>query len=107
MTAKSREQWPTEFKIVKVSDSFIGKELTFFFVTGIVNRNQSKYVRESINVLAEQEIETDKVVISTLLNQVELEKFNRDWESRSREWRGQYYSLANAIVDACSDALKS
>lgn len=74
-----------------------------FFVTGVVNENQYKYVDEVINVLAVQEIEPDKLVLSTLLNQEQLEEFNRTFEPRSREWRGQYYSLANAIVEACKE----
>lgn len=102
----SREEWPTEFKAVKVSDSFLGKELTFFFVTGVVNRNQYKYVEEAINVLAVHEIEKDKLVLSTLLNQGQLEELYNRFEPLSRTWRGQYYSLANAIVDAYMETAK-
>lgn len=99
MTSSS-DKWPSEFKMVKVFDSPIGKELTFFFVTGIVNETQRDYVAEEINLLAEQEIEEDKMVISALLNQEEFERFNRKFERLSREHRGQYQSAAKAIVAA-------
>lgn len=106
-TKSSREEWPTEFKAVKVSDSFVGIDFTFYFVTGVVNRNQYKYVEEAINVLAVYEIEEDKLVLSTLLNQEQLEGFHEAFEPLSKKWRGQYYSLANAIVDAYREAVQS
>ena len=99
MTATS-DQWPSEFKMVKVFDSPVGGELTFFFVTGVVNKKQSEYVAGEINVLTEQEIEPDKLVISALLNQEQFDEFNTEFERRSREHRGQYQSVAKAIVAA-------
>lgn len=106
MAAKSSvEKWPTQFNVVKVSDSFVGNELTFFLVTGALNNNQYQHVKDEINVLTVQQIDTDKLVISTLLNQKQLERFNAAFEPRSRTWRGQYYALANSIVGACKKAL--
>ena len=106
-TKSSLEKWPTQFNVVKISESFVGNELTFFLVSGTVNKNQYKHVDDAINILATQEIAKDSLVISTLLNQKQLENFNAIFEPRSRTWRGQYYSLANAIVDACKEALNS
>ncbi len=105
--SSSRLEWPTEFKMVKVIDSFIGKDLTIFFVSGIVNKKQYKYVEDVIDVLAVHEIEDDRLVLSTLLRQEQLEQFYEVYEPRSRQWRGQYYSLANAVVDAYTEVMKS
>lgn len=86
--------------MVKVFDSPFGKELTFYFVTGIVNEEKRDYVAEEISVLAQQEIEEDKLVISALLNQKQFERFNGKFEDFSRRHRGQYQSAAKAIVAA-------
>ncbi len=86
--------------MVKVFDSPIGKALTFFFVTGIVNKKQLEYVAGGMNVLTVQEIVPDKLVISGLLNEEQFEEFNRVFEEFSREHRGQYQSVAKAIVAA-------
>jgi hypothetical protein len=75
--------------MVKVFDSPFGKELTFFFVTGIVNEEQRDYVAEEINILAEQEIEGDKLVISALLNQKQFERFNGKFEDLGFGCRGR------------------
>ncbi len=99
MTAAS-DKWPSQFKMAKVFDSPIGKELTFFFVTGIVNEKQLEYVAGRINVLTVQEIEPDKLVVSALLNQEQFEEFNKVFERFSRDHRGQYQSVAKAIVAA-------
>ena len=108
MTAQSSaEKWPASFKVVRVTDSCIGKELVLFFLTGVVNSRQRDQVSNVIDVLAEQEIDPDRLVISTLLNQEQLEELDRVFAPRAKAWRGQYYSLANAIVDACQEALKT
>ncbi len=99
----SREKWPTEFRVVKVPATFLGEELPFYFLSGVLNRNQYKQVQQIINVLSVHEIEADKLMISTLLDRKRLNEICAVFEPRSRGWRGQYYSLANAIVDACKD----
>lgn len=106
MTATS-EKWPSQFKMVKVFDSPIGNELTFYFVTGIVNKSQRDYVAGDINLLSEQEVEADKLVISALLNQEQFEDFNSKFERLSREHRGQFQSAAKAIVAAYRELTES
>lgn len=104
-TESSIEKWPTQFKVVPVSESVLGEELNLYFVTGVVNSNQYKFVDEATHVRAVHEIDTDKLVVSTLINRKQIEELNETFEPRSRSWRGQYYALANAIVDACRSAL--
>jgi len=106
MTTSSVEKWPAPFQVRKVSESLLGKELTFFFITGVVNKNQYDEVKKDLNILITLELDADKLVISTLVDHEQLDAFYKVFERRSKVWRGQYYALAKAIVAACKEALE-
>jgi hypothetical protein len=99
--SSTMQKWPTIFNAVNVSSSVLGESLTLYFLTGVVNQIQADELRKVIPILSELEIEQDKWVLTTLVNKSQLNNLYEFFEPLSREWRGQYYALANAIVDMC------
>jgi hypothetical protein len=106
MTTKSVEKWPTPFQIEKISDSVMGKEFIFFFVTGVLTQDQYRILSADLNLISVLEIEGDKRVVSTLVDQEQLEELHKVYEPRSRSWRGQYQVLSKAIVTEYEKVLK-
>ena len=102
---RSVAKWPTIIKLVSVSTSILVEQLNLYFLTGIMNKSQAESIEEVISIVSSTEIERDKVVLTTLLHQGQIKHLYETFEPRSREWRGQYYSLSKAIVEACQPYL--
>ncbi|HEX2739848.1 MAG TPA: hypothetical protein VHM69_05330 [Rubrobacter sp.] len=105
MTTASFVKWPTPFQVKRVSNSVLGKELSFFFVSGVLRPGQYEELKRVIPVLAVHEVE-DKLIVSTLITQEKCEELYREFEPLSRRWRNQYYVLANEIVRERRKALE-
>ena len=104
---KTLEKWPTYFCVSKISDSVLSKAFTLYFIVGVVNKPQLKEVSKAFNLHAQFEIEEDRIVIASLMNQEQLEEIHKVFGRRASRWRGQYYALANRIVSAIEEALRS
>jgi hypothetical protein len=102
-----REKWPTHFKATRITTSVIGQELDFYFIAAIVNQNQLKDLKENMQILAEFEVGNDRYAALSILNYNQINQLLQVYEPRSRVWRGQWYALANAVVDGCREALQS
>jgi len=105
MTSASFVRWPTPFQVKRVSNSVLGKELSFFFVSGVLRPGQYEELVKVIPMLAVHEVD-DKLIVSTLISQEKCEELYRYFEPLSRSWRNQYYVLANEIVRECTEVLK-
>jgi hypothetical protein len=46
MSESSFDKWPIEFKIVRMTTSPLNQELELYFVSGIMNTEQSKTLKE-------------------------------------------------------------
>jgi len=101
------EKWPTYFRVSRISDSVLSQAFTLYFIVGVVNETQFETISKEFNLHAQFEIEEDKIVIASLVNQEQLEKIHKVFEPRASSWRGQYYALANQLVSAIKEVLSS
>jgi hypothetical protein len=101
----SIEKWPTVFNIVNVASSVLGEQFILYFVTSVSTKDQAEEVKKVIPILSETAIEADKVVLTTLIHKGQLKLLYETFAPRAKEWRGQYYALSQAIVEACKPNL--
>jgi hypothetical protein len=97
------EKFPTFIQITRVSTSVLDEPLNIFFLTGVMSANQLEEVKKVIPVHSEMTIESGKYVMSTVVNFGQLKHLHDVFEPLSKTWRGEYYALANVIVDECKD----
>ena len=102
----SREKWPVHFEAKRVTSSIIGQELVLYFVAVVANQEQIGSLKDHMKVLAEFEIDSDKYAALSILGCNQIDQLLQAYEPVSKEWRGQWYALANAVVDGCREALK-
>lgn len=95
------EKYPCEIKVVKMSTTIIGKELDLYFVSGVMNQNQAETIKERLPVISEFKVDPDMVVLSTLVSHQQLVTAYEKFIPLAKEFRGQYYAVANRFVDAC------
>ena len=104
--SKSQEKWPTFFKVTRISSSILMQELTLYFVVAVTNKEQLLELKDHMQMLAEFEIDDDRVTASSILNHEQIIHLAQVYEPLAKSWRGQWYALANAVVDGCSEAFK-
>jgi len=105
MPESSMDKWPVEIKIVKMATSLVGDELTLYFISGVMSPEQCGTVKKRLPVASEFALESGQVVIATLVTHRQLRGAYEKFVPLAKEFRGQYYAVANAFVDACKDAL--
>ena len=96
----SFEKFPAEIKIEKVSSSILGQEFNLYFVSGWMDKNQLETIQKRMPVLSTFQVDDDKWVIATLINQQQLEKVYEVFTQLAKEWRGAYYVITNKFVQA-------
>jgi len=101
MSESSMKKWPVDIKIVKVATSSFGQELNIYFISGVMNSEQCKTLKERLPIFSEFQIDSEKVVIATIANQQQIIKCYLEFQKLAKEWRGQYYVLTNKFVEAC------
>jgi hypothetical protein len=101
MAQSSFERWSAEIKVEKISSSILDQELDLYFISGVMNENQRDTVKERLPILSEFKLDADKVVICSLVTYKRLQKAYEEFSHYSKIYRGQYYVVANKIVDAC------
>lgn len=103
MSESSFDKWPVEFKIVRMTTSPLNQELELFFVSGIMNTEQSKTFKEKLQIISEFDAGNDRVLIATVVNYRQLLNTYDAFTRLAKEWRGQYYVLTNKYVDVCKE----
>ena len=103
---KNVEKWPTHFSVVKVVDSFLSKLLNIYLVVGVVNEKQLNEASKDIDLHARMQIDEDRFVIASLVNQDRLDGVLARYRERASRWRGQYQAMSKALVAACEEVLE-
>ncbi len=107
MSAASKDKWPTDFKITKVSESVLGQQLNLYLISSILTSDQAAQFSSDIDSITSHSLrEGDNVFLSVLAAQEQIEKVSKIYQPRAKNWRGQYYALANAVVDSCGKFTK-
>lgn len=97
---KNTEKWPVVFQVTRLPNSLLNKLPNGYLIAGVVNRNQKASVTWRFPLQSDAEIEEDRYIITLLLDADGIERLYNTFEPLSRSWRGQYQSLAKAIVAA-------
>ena len=106
MPTASKEKWPVELQIKRITSSPVG-ELELFFVTGVMNAAQAATLKEHLPVHSEMVAKKTLYVLATLVNRSQLKAAYDVFKPLAKEWRGQYYALTNKFVDECRPILES
>jgi len=97
----SFKKWPAEIRISKVVSSVLDREMSLYFVTGLMNKNQYLTLKEKMPILSDFQVDIERWVIATLLTHQQLSDAYNACASPARTWRGQYYVITNRFVSAC------
>lgn len=101
----SFKKFPAELAIKPIVSSILGQEVSAYFVSGVMNKKQFDTLKGKINIHFDHQIEDDKWVVSTIITHQQLEGAAEAFKHPSKEWRGQYYVIANRFLDACKPYL--
>lgn len=98
---ESFKKWPVEIVISKVVSSVLGEEISVFFVTGLMNKVQLDTIKQYFqSTFFEYQVDDNNWVFSSLLGYNQLEAVKNSLENPAKEWRGQYYVVAQKFLKA-------
>ncbi|WP_353082688.1 hypothetical protein [Tessaracoccus lapidicaptus] len=109
MNGPANENWPVTIKITAVRNVLFGEELPLYLMVGTMNLEQWNTLIKDGGLLEEL---TSSVTapglhaVAAVLTRRQLQEAYDRLEGPSRSWRGQYYSLTQAFVAACREALQ-
>lgn len=103
----SFEKWPVSLSIEEVMASPHNPGLSIFLVSGVMNVKQSETLREGLPQLTVHETSGDIRAVAAVLSRQQLSEAHDYYAAPSKSWRGQYYVIANAFVNASSPHFSS
>jgi len=60
-------------------------------------------LKEKLQIISEFDSGNDRLLISTVVNYRQLLNTYESFTRLAKEWRGQYYVLANKFVEVCKE----
>lgn len=97
----SFEKWPAEIRISMVVSSVLDREMSLYFVTGLMNKKQYTTLKEKMPIMSDFQVDDKRWVVATLLTHQQLSDAYNAYTSLAKTWRGQYYVITNKFVSAC------
>jgi hypothetical protein len=88
-----------------MGNSLVGEELDLFLVTGIMDEDQCETLNVRLKIHSQLSIDENHWAISTIATHCQLKKAYEAFQPLAKEFRGRYYVIANAFVEACKAEL--
>jgi hypothetical protein len=103
--SSSFEKWPVKLHIKKMGNSLLGEELDLYLVSGLMDQDQCETLNVRLKTHIQLEVNDGLWAISTVATHRQLIKAYEAFQPLAKEFRGRYYVIANAFVEACKTAL--
>jgi hypothetical protein len=109
MSGPARENWPVKILITGMPLSILGEDIPLYHLLGTMNQAQIATLVEdgrlSEGLTSTLQLDSSTSVLSAVLTGKQLASAYEALSGPSKTWRGQYYSVTQAFVEAYRGAL--